>query len=389
MGRIFGKSAVISLSAVAVCISISCFEKKATDPSDSGRPEEPSNPSPADGATGQPLSLTLSWSCDDPDGDPLTYDIYFGSSAVPTLQAENHHYPQYQVASLSGSTTYFWRIVAKDDRGNRSNGGIWSFRTEEGGDGGGTDEWGEAERLFGGFMEPSITADGRTMYMTDLEKIYVSSKASGVWLSPVPLPYPVNDTAEINFIFSPSISGDGNTLYFSRLAFILGYLYSRKVGNIWQEPRRVDIDTTNLILEDILCISWDGSTLWFSALQHGSQNLDIYSCTYNGSSWSPPLPFSAVNTAEYNETGMAISGNGNTFYFTSEGRPEVPLSRSIWVTHKVYGTWQTPVPLGETINMPDFDQVSSPAISYDGSQLFFRASRFPWPSGIYVSNALR
>jgi len=37
-------------------------------------PATPSSPSPSDWATNQPTSLTLRWTCSDPDGDPLTYD---------------------------------------------------------------------------------------------------------------------------------------------------------------------------------------------------------------------------------------------------------------------------------------------------------------------------
>ena len=41
-------------------------------------PTEPVVGSPANGATGVPLSTMLSWSAEDPDGDVLLYDIFFG-----------------------------------------------------------------------------------------------------------------------------------------------------------------------------------------------------------------------------------------------------------------------------------------------------------------------
>ncbi|MCK4365555.1 MAG: right-handed parallel beta-helix repeat-containing protein [Thermoplasmatales archaeon] len=40
-------------------------------------PYPPSNPSPPDGATGVDVNAILSWTCTDPEGHPLTYDVYF------------------------------------------------------------------------------------------------------------------------------------------------------------------------------------------------------------------------------------------------------------------------------------------------------------------------
>ena len=39
-------------------------------------PHVPNNPSPEDGATGALVISTLGWSGGDPDGDPVTYDVY-------------------------------------------------------------------------------------------------------------------------------------------------------------------------------------------------------------------------------------------------------------------------------------------------------------------------
>jgi len=42
-------------------------------------PYAPSSPSPPDGETDAGINIILSWQCSDVDGDPLTYDIYFGT----------------------------------------------------------------------------------------------------------------------------------------------------------------------------------------------------------------------------------------------------------------------------------------------------------------------
>jgi len=71
----------------------------------------------------------LSWICEDPDGDPLTYDIYFGKSIVPELLAENVNQNSFNPGSLEANETYFWKIIARDQDGNQSESEIFKFST--------------------------------------------------------------------------------------------------------------------------------------------------------------------------------------------------------------------------------------------------------------------
>lgn len=92
-------------------------------------PTVPSEPYPADSAEVEDLNIILSWSCNDPEGDSLTYDVYFGPtpylSVVSSEQTENSYHPD----ALTGSTTYFWKIAARDRKGQLTNGPTWSFIT--------------------------------------------------------------------------------------------------------------------------------------------------------------------------------------------------------------------------------------------------------------------
>jgi len=77
---------------------------------------KPSNPSPLNNAINQNTSLTLSWYSSDPDEDPLTYDIYLGTNNPPTNKVSTSQTAKsYNATNLSNSTTYFWKIIAKDD----------------------------------------------------------------------------------------------------------------------------------------------------------------------------------------------------------------------------------------------------------------------------------
>jgi hypothetical protein len=92
-------------------------------------PDQPTNPNPADGAVNQPTSLTLTWDCTDPDGDPLTYDVYFGETNNPPLVSGSQTNTSYNPGQLNNNTTYYWKIVAEDNQGASTAGPQWNFTT--------------------------------------------------------------------------------------------------------------------------------------------------------------------------------------------------------------------------------------------------------------------
>jgi uncharacterized protein (TIGR02145 family) len=95
-------------------------------------PEPPSSPNPEDGAENQSIEVDLLWTCTDPEGDPLTYDIYFGTEAIPPQVATGQIETTYDPGTLEINTEYFWKIVAHDDHSNTTEGPVWSFITETG-----------------------------------------------------------------------------------------------------------------------------------------------------------------------------------------------------------------------------------------------------------------
>lgn len=87
---------------------------------------------PSNGATGVSIVENLSWEAShDPDGDLVTYDIYFGTiPEASTLVKSGHTYNTYTPV-LEKNTTYYWKIISKDPRGATSESEIWSFSTED------------------------------------------------------------------------------------------------------------------------------------------------------------------------------------------------------------------------------------------------------------------
>lgn len=101
---------------------------KSTEP-DNSAPYEPSSPTPANGATDQPLQVVLQWNGGDPDSDPVHYDVYFGSSSPPPLVSSNQTGRNYAPNALDYNTAYYWRIVAEDDHDHSTEGSTWNFTT--------------------------------------------------------------------------------------------------------------------------------------------------------------------------------------------------------------------------------------------------------------------
>jgi len=89
----------------------------------------PQTISPIDKAVNQDQSITLSWSCFHSEGQNISYDIYFGEIPTPPLYKEDYKSTILNPGFLESSTEYYWRIVAKDEEGNVSNGTLNRFTT--------------------------------------------------------------------------------------------------------------------------------------------------------------------------------------------------------------------------------------------------------------------
>jgi hypothetical protein len=93
------------------------------------KPTTPSSPSPQNGASDVPVNTVISWAAS--QNGTVKYDFYFGSSpAAMNKIASNLTSPSYTASGLSLGTTYYWKVIAKNDTGEQV-GPVWSFKTEE------------------------------------------------------------------------------------------------------------------------------------------------------------------------------------------------------------------------------------------------------------------
>lgn len=85
---------------------------------------------PAFNAVLNTSTATLEWNANDVDiSDKLTFDVYFGTDNPPTAKvSENKETKTLDVAILP-SKEYYWKVVAKDNKGGETIGQIWKFKT--------------------------------------------------------------------------------------------------------------------------------------------------------------------------------------------------------------------------------------------------------------------
>ncbi|MBE3121160.1 MAG: PKD domain-containing protein [Thermoplasmata archaeon] len=95
-------------------------------------PDTPSNPIPVNGSSGVARNTDLSWVGGDPYGDPVTYDVYFGTITPPTTKVSaNQSGVSYDPGAMEYTMQYFWRVVAWDNHGASASSPVWDFTTQE------------------------------------------------------------------------------------------------------------------------------------------------------------------------------------------------------------------------------------------------------------------
>ncbi len=97
-------------------------------------PLSPNNPEPENNSIDVDINTILSWTCIDPNGDPLTYDVYFekDDSTPDNLVSNNQSYLYFDPPDpLEYNSHYYWKIVAWDSYNAQATGQIWNFITGE------------------------------------------------------------------------------------------------------------------------------------------------------------------------------------------------------------------------------------------------------------------
>ncbi|MBL7863629.1 MAG: OmpA family protein [Cyclobacteriaceae bacterium] len=247
---------------------------------------------------------------------------------------------------------------------------------------------------------PTIQADGKTIIMERAEAgkkyaLYESHLQNNVWSKPVSLDK-VNkfgDTTDL--VGGPSLSFDGNTMYFFRSVGMIGdheIFFSERTRDGWSEPRNVGspINTQPVVDKDGISVggyegfpsvSADGSTLYFvrkneegpqdKLLRKDKENLFclcIYKATKNkNGNWNKPekLPWPINQECE---KAPRIMADGRTLIFSSN-RPGGKGGYDMYQSKlNDLDEWTTPVPLN-FVNTEKDDQL--PCISAEGDLMYY------------------
>ncbi|MEQ9299501.1 MAG: FISUMP domain-containing protein [Cyclobacteriaceae bacterium] len=84
---------------------------------------------PENGSSGVHHNTSFTWlPATDPDNDELSYELWYGTTILPDKRVITDHTEV--TAPLSSGTTYYWKVVTVDSRGDQSESEVWSFTTD-------------------------------------------------------------------------------------------------------------------------------------------------------------------------------------------------------------------------------------------------------------------
>ncbi|RYG09538.1 MAG: hypothetical protein EOO07_23700, partial [Chitinophagaceae bacterium] len=227
---------------------------------------------------------------------------------------------------------------------------------------------------------PALTADGETIIFSRVvngnEDFYTSQKKEGRWQKAGPLSSSIN-TATFNE-GAQSISPDGKYLFFTGCNRPDGFgrcdIYlSRKEGNQWGKAINLGSTINSEYWESQPSISPDGNTLYFVSNRPGGLgSYDIWKSMLNDESkWTAPVNLGAqINTA-FDENTPFIHSDGKTLYFSSDGWPGMG-SKDIFFSKLHDEKWSKPQNLGYPINT--FNEETGLIVSADGSEGLFSSN---------------
>ncbi|MEO6148945.1 MAG: OmpA family protein [Mucilaginibacter sp.] len=205
---------------------------------------------------------------------------------------------------------------------------------------------------------PVATADESMLIFTRKinanEDFYKSIKKDGKWQTSTSLSSRIN-TPNYNE-GAQSISQDGRYLFFTGCNRPDGrgkcdiYIVQKK-GDSWDKPLGLNPPVNTGAWESQPSISADGNTLYFVSNKTGGfGGYDIWKTTLTNNGWGEPENMGPNINTSYDEQSPFIHPDDNTLYFCSNGWPGMG-NKDLFISRAdEKGQWQKPVNLGYPIN---------------------------------------
>jgi len=175
----------------------------------------------------------------------------------------------------------------------------------------------------------SISQDGKYLFFTGCNRpdglgrcdIYISQKKGDDWTKPFDLSPPINTPG---WESQPSISADGRTLYFvsNRKGGYGGYdvWKSTLTASGWGEPENLGPNINTSYDEQSPFIHPDDSTLYFSSNGWpglGGKDLFVSRLGKDGK-WKKPENLGYPINSSGDENGLSVTANGSSAFFSSD-----------------------------------------------------------------------
>ncbi|RLD55633.1 MAG: hypothetical protein DRJ01_16390 [Bacteroidetes bacterium] len=165
----------------------------------------------------------------------------------------------------------------------------------------------------------SINNDETEIIVHQGTKLWHSNFNDGVWQKPLKF------SKKINLNYSQehaSISGDGNTIYFSsydkKSKNLDIYMATKQTNGKWGESVKLGNEINTDKNEDSPEISEDGNTLYFSSEGHNSKGgYDIFKSVLNNGKWSKAENIDSLNTSK-NDMFYKYNKKLNVAFFSSD-----------------------------------------------------------------------
>jgi len=206
------------------------------------------------------------------------------------------------------------------------------------------DLWSKPEDIWQGFYKGTldyrpgiwITPDGKNAYLTSRRSpgigkydIWMLDRGGTGWGNPRNLGKPLNSSENEG---SPSLSPDGKFLYFMRCgqmdewnASECRIMIAERKGSTWSTPVElpIPINTGNELHPMMLS---DNQTLLFCSDRPGGKGgLDFYISRKEGESWSEPVAWEFLNTAD-DDHFVSVPAQGDRVFLARDYKGDMAIS---------------------------------------------------------------